>query len=139
MTRHLLAEALGTLLLVCTVVGSGIMAAALAGACQLNAGKARRLALTQHGASGLFHVRRGDGRYLSALENGRVVLCDWVSCFELFSVEARADGFALRTDAGGKARLDEFIEIAVENRGGVPLFNARPQVLHHLVGCTSTS
>ena len=31
MTRHLLAEALGTLLLVCTVVGSGIMAAALAG------------------------------------------------------------------------------------------------------------
>ena len=31
MTRHLLAEALGTLLLVCTVVGSGIMAAVLAG------------------------------------------------------------------------------------------------------------
>ena len=31
MTRHLLAGVLGTLLLVCTVVGSGIMAAALAG------------------------------------------------------------------------------------------------------------
>ena len=31
MTRHLLAEALGTLMLVCTVVGSGIMAAALSG------------------------------------------------------------------------------------------------------------
>ena len=42
-------------------------------------GRARRFSLAQHGASGLFHVRSGDGRYLSALENGRVVLCDWVS------------------------------------------------------------